>query len=225
MLGRILKIPIRWGYTYHQGKIAAFEGRDTEWSRKDLKEASEIHQEVQQDRTLQKLMHAWKHPLKLKQEYKARRVERESKIPPMPEQESKLVVHSQVPITSVATPRDDQIFAVVRLAGLQYKVTKNDLIIAEKLPYEVGQQFTLDSVMLVGTPSYTLIGRPLVEKAQVYMTVEEQTLSEKLIVFKKIRRKHYKKQKGHRQELTILRVEKIEHEVEDKQASLFIPVS
>lgn len=204
--------------------ISAFKDRKTDWSAKDFKEARSIHDEIQFNKTYQKLQHDWQHPLKLKEAYKARRAERDSKIKPMPEEESKLVIHSEQPVETVAQPREDQIFAVIRLAGLQYKITKDDLIIAEKLPYEVGTQIVLDSVMLVGTPSYTLIGRPLVEKSLVYLTVEEQTLSEKLIVFKKIRRHRYKKQNGHRQELTMLRVDKIEHEVGDKPASLFIPV-
>ena len=59
--------------------------------------------------------------------------------------------------------------------------------------------------------------------AKVYVTVEQQVLTDKVIVFKKKRRKGYKKNEGHRQEITILRVDKIEHEVNEK-CDLFLPI-
>ena len=95
---------------------------------------------------------------------------------------------------------------------------------AEKLPYDIGTQIVFDTVMLVGTPLFTLIGRPIISEAKVYVTVEQQTLSQKLIVFKKKRRKGYTKNRGHRQEVTILRVDKIEHNLAEKNAELFLPI-
>lgn len=63
--------------------------------------------------------------------------------------------------------------------------------------------------MMIGTPSYTSIGRPYVDTARVIVTVEEQSLSNKIIIFKKKRRKGYQKNMGHRQKLTVLRVDAI----------------
>ena len=203
---------------------SVFNGRTTDWAKKDLKEVHEIHLESQIDPLYAKLKYRWQHPLELKKQYKLRREEREKKIIPLPESDGKLVIHSEKPVESVILPRDDQLFAVLKIAGLQYKVTKDDTIIAEKLPYDIGTQVVFDSVLLLGTPQYTIIGRPLISDAKVYVTVEQQALSRKIIVFKKKRRKGYKKNKGHRQEITILRVDKIEHEIKDKPAHIFLPI-
>lgn len=203
---------------------SVFANRTTEWAQKDSKEALEIHLESQKNILYTKLKYKWQHPLELKKKYKERRIEREKNIEPMPSQDSKLVIHSTTPVDSIVLPRDDQIFVVFKIAGLQYKVTKDDTIIAQKLPYDIGTQISFDSVMLLGTPQYTLIGRPVINDAKVFVTVEQQTLSDKVIVFKKKRRKGYKKNRGHRQELTILRVDKIEHEIQNKPAQLLLPI-
>ena len=116
---------------------------------------------------------------------------------------------------------------MVQIAGAQYKVVENDLLICEKLDNSpINEKLEFEAVKLIGTPSYTLLGRPNIEHAKVVATVEQQTKSEKLIVFKKKRRKGYKRTKGHKQDLTVLRVEKIEHEINeemmDKAVSLGI---
>ncbi len=67
-------------------------------------------------------------------------------------------------------------FAVVQIGALQYKVgsvpyfvkvTKDDILLCDKLPYEVGQQIAFDKVLLVGTKDYTSVGRPYVKAAKV----------------------------------------------------------
>jgi len=65
-------------------------------------------------------------------------------------------------------------FAVIRIKGLQYKVTKDDRVMVEKLDdFEVGQQIELEEVLLVGTKDYTSVGRPTVARAKVLATIEE----------------------------------------------------
>lgn len=64
-------------------------------------------------------------------------------------------------------------FAVVRLQGKQVKVVKDDLILADKLPFEVGSQLCLQEVLMVGTVDYTALGRPVVGNARVFATIEE----------------------------------------------------
>jgi large subunit ribosomal protein L21 len=64
-------------------------------------------------------------------------------------------------------------FAVVKIYDNQYKVSKDDRIMVEKLPFEVGKQIEFDEVLLIGTKDYTAVGRPNVEKARVFATVEE----------------------------------------------------
>ncbi|HIJ39374.1 MAG TPA: 50S ribosomal protein L21 [Rhodospirillaceae bacterium] len=93
-------------------------------------------------------------------------------------------------------------FAVIKTGGKQYKVATNDVIRVEKLPGQAGDVITLDQVLLVGDK----IGAPTVVGASVTATLLEQTRGEKVIIFKKKRRQNYRRKKGHRQELTVLRI-------------------
>ena len=93
-------------------------------------------------------------------------------------------------------------FAVIKTGGKQYKVAANDVIRVEKLAGEAGETVTLDQVLMVGDK----IGAPTVAGASVTATVVEQTRADKVIIFKKKRRQNYRRKKGHRQELTVLRI-------------------
>ena len=93
-------------------------------------------------------------------------------------------------------------FAVIKTGGKQYRVTKDDVILVEKLEGEAGSSITLDHVLMVGDK----IGSPIVSGASVTATVIEQTKGDKIIVFKKKRRQNYRRKKGHRQHLTVLRI-------------------
>ncbi len=100
-------------------------------------------------------------------------------------------------------------FAVIRTGGKQYKVAANDVIAVEKLPGEAGATVELDEVLMLGNGADTTIGTPLVEGARVRATVLEQTRGPKIIVFKKKRRKNYRRTRGHRQDLTVLRITEV----------------
>ena len=105
-------------------------------------------------------------------------------------------------------------FAVVALGGTQYKVTTGDIINAEHVPgAAVGSELVLDRVLVIGSVSKTVLGRPLVPGALVFCTVEEQTLDRKVIVYKKRRRKRYQRFQGHRRLVTRLRVLSIKSDV------------
>ena len=101
------------------------------------------------------------------------------------------------------------VFSIVELNGAQYKVVEDDLIMSDRLPLDVGQRVRLTNVLLLGTVAHTLIGRPLVEGAWVECEVEEQSRTAKLLVFHKKRRKNHRKMRGHRDDVTILRVVQI----------------
>ena len=96
-------------------------------------------------------------------------------------------------------------YAVLRTGGKQYRVAENDLIRVERLPANAGDSITLDQVLMVGgeTPR---IGAPLVDGASVTAEVVEQTRGDKIIIFKKKRRQNYRRKRGHRQDLTVLRI-------------------
>ncbi len=93
-------------------------------------------------------------------------------------------------------------FAVIKTGGKQYRVAKDDVIVVEKLPGEAGATVKLDEVLVVGEK----IGTPTVAGAAVTATVLEQGKGDKVIVFKKKRRQNYRRKKGHRQQLTVLRI-------------------
>ncbi len=100
-------------------------------------------------------------------------------------------------------------FAVIESGGKQYKVAKNDVITVEKLAAEVGADVALERVLLLGEDGATVIGTPTVEGASVTAQVLDQTRGKKIIVFKKKRRKNYRRTQGHRQDLTVLRITEI----------------
>ncbi|KAG0590170.1 hypothetical protein KC19_1G077900 [Ceratodon purpureus] len=98
-------------------------------------------------------------------------------------------------------------FAVVQIGSHQFKVSPNDLIYTEKLKYcDINDKLMLNKVLMLGSKDQTIIGRPTVPKAAVFAVVEEHALDEKVIIFKKKRRKNYRRTTGHRQELTRLRI-------------------
>ena len=82
--------------------------------------------------------------------------------------------------------------------------------------FDVGTQLKLEEILLVGTQDYTCVGRPTVEKACVYATVEEISQTEKVLIFKKRRRKDSQKHQGHRQWVTVLKIDKIEHHLDEQ---------
>ena len=97
-------------------------------------------------------------------------------------------------------------FAVVRTGGKQYRVAKDDVIEVERLDGEPGSALALDQVLMVGGDGTAQIGMPLVDGASVTAEVVAQTRGDKIVVFKKKRRKKYQRTKGHRQELTVLKI-------------------
>jgi large subunit ribosomal protein L21 len=100
-------------------------------------------------------------------------------------------------------------FAIVKTGGKQYRVAVGDQIVVERLEGEVGAQLSLNQVLAVGNGGTGAIGRPIVENASVRARIVQQPRGTKVIVFKKKRRKSYRRKHGHRQELTILRIEEI----------------
>jgi len=100
-------------------------------------------------------------------------------------------------------------FAVIKTGGKQYRVEKGDVLEIEKLGQDQGKKVTFNEVLLVVDDKNTLIGTPYVEAAQVKAEIVEDFKDKKVIVFKKKRRKGYKKKRGHRQEMTRIKIEDI----------------
>ena len=97
-------------------------------------------------------------------------------------------------------------YAVIRTGGKQYKVAPNDVIVVEKLMADKGAMVQFDEVLMVGGEGKSSVGAPLVAGAVVTARVLDQGKADKIIVFKKTRRKNYRRKKGHRQLETTLRI-------------------
>ena len=100
-------------------------------------------------------------------------------------------------------------YAVIKTGGKQYRVKEGDLLEIEKLGAEKGQKINFDQVFLIEDEGRVLVGTPVVENAVVRAEVVENYKGDKVLIFKKKRRKQYRRTKGHRQELTKVRIEKI----------------
>ena len=98
-------------------------------------------------------------------------------------------------------------FAVIRTGGKQYRVAKDDTIVVEKLAGEPGAMVEFSEVLMIGGDGKApKVGVPIVDKAAVFAEVLEQSRADKIIVFKKNRRKNYRRKRGHRQDQTVLRI-------------------
>lgn len=97
-------------------------------------------------------------------------------------------------------------YAVVRTGGKQYRVATNDVVKVETLPGEAGDTVVLDRVLMVADGARVTVGAPTVAGASVAATVLEQARDDKIVVFRKLRRKGYRRKRGHRQHRTVLRI-------------------
>lgn len=101
-------------------------------------------------------------------------------------------------------------YAIITSGSRQYRVEPEAVIEVDRLPLEAGAEFETDQVLLVEDDKKALrIGAPFVKGAKVKGKVVEHFRGPKIIVFKHKRRKNYRRKRGHRQELTRLRIETI----------------
>jgi large subunit ribosomal protein L21 len=101
-------------------------------------------------------------------------------------------------------------YAIIETGGKQYRVENGTLVQVESLPGEVGGTVELSQVRLVHSDNGVLVGQPLVKGAKVKAEIVDQGRTRSIMVFKKQRRKNYRRTKGHRQGFTKLRITGIE---------------
>ncbi len=99
-------------------------------------------------------------------------------------------------------------YAVIKTGGKQYKVAEGDFLKVEKLQGEIGDSIEFAEILMVGGEK-TVVGAPLVAGATVTAKIAVQGKGKKVLVFKSKRRKDSRKLRGHRQFLTVLKIEKI----------------
>lgn len=110
-------------------------------------------------------------------------------------------------------------YAIVEIAGQQFKVEKDNQIFVHNLNKEIGSKVEFENVLLLDDQGKIEVGTPIVKDAKVTATVvEELVKGDKVIVFKKKRRKGYKKKNGHRQQFTYIQIDDILFGQEQMQA-------
>ncbi len=100
-------------------------------------------------------------------------------------------------------------YAIVDIAGQQFKVQKDQKIYVHRLEGEEGAMVDFDKVLLVDNEGKVQIGTPSIENAKVSATILGHMKGDKVIIFKKKRRKGYKVKRGHRQSFTQIKVNEI----------------
>ena len=100
-------------------------------------------------------------------------------------------------------------YAIVEIAGHQFKVEKDQRVFVNRLATEEGEKVSFDNVLLVGDGDNITVGAPAIDGAQVSAKVLKHLKGDKVIVFKKKRRKGYRVKNGHRQSLTEIVIESI----------------
>ena len=100
-------------------------------------------------------------------------------------------------------------YAIVDIAGQQFKVETGKQIFVNRQAAEVGSALSFDKVLLLDNEGDVKVGAPYIDGAAVKATVVEHCKGDKVIIFKKKRRKGYQKKNGHRQYLTKLQIEGI----------------
>lgn len=100
-------------------------------------------------------------------------------------------------------------YAIVEIAGQQFKVAKDQKVFVNRLPVDEGKKVDFDNVLLIGDDKQVTVGAPAIDGAQVGAKVLKHFKGDKVIVFKKKRRKGYRVKNGHRQYLSEIVIESI----------------
>ncbi len=100
-------------------------------------------------------------------------------------------------------------YAVIKAGGKQYRVNSGDEVRIEKMQGEVGDSITFDQVLLTSDGENVRVGKPFLEDTKVTGRITRQGKNRKIVVFKYKRRKGYRKNVGHRQQFTQVKIEDI----------------
>jgi len=100
-------------------------------------------------------------------------------------------------------------YAVVEIGGHQYRISEGDVLFVDKQSDETDQKLTFDRVLLTNDDGKVTVGQPVVDGASVEATLLDNVKSDKVIVFKKKRRKGYRVKRGHRQPMSQIEINKI----------------
>ena len=97
-------------------------------------------------------------------------------------------------------------YAVIKTGGKQYKVSKDDIISVEKLSEDTGKKIKLNEVLIISDKGKPIVGDPLIKGASVEAEIMDHSRAAKITIFKKKRRHNYRRKKGHKQNITNLKI-------------------
>lgn len=100
-------------------------------------------------------------------------------------------------------------YAIIETGGKQQRVSQGDIISVEKITGNPGTSVEFDKVLAVGNGENMSVGKPYVQNAKVVASIIAQERARKVMIFKKKRRKNYRRTKGHRQYLTRLKIQEV----------------
>ncbi|NKB81583.1 MAG: 50S ribosomal protein L21 [Nitrospirales bacterium] len=100
-------------------------------------------------------------------------------------------------------------YAIIESGGKQYRVEPGTTLQVEKLPGEKGEDVQLTPVSFIGTDTDSVIGHPYIDNAHVKATILRNGRTRSITIFKKKRRKGYRRTQGHRQDFTLLQIQDI----------------
>lgn len=110
-------------------------------------------------------------------------------------------------------------YAIVDLAGKQYRVQEGQKVFVHRLQGDEGTEVTFEKVLMIDEDGKVNVGQPVIDGASVSATILEHLKGDKVLVFKKKRRKGYQKLNGHRQYLSQIRIDKISGKGARKKAA------
>lgn len=113
-------------------------------------------------------------------------------------------------VAGAAHEEQQGMYAVVETGGKQYRAAPGEVIQVEKLPAEAGEQVTLERVLLIADGDQITVGQPTVAGAAVTATVLRQAKQRKVLFFHYVPKKRQRKKVGHRQPVTVLRIDAIQ---------------
>ena len=105
--------------------------------------------------------------------------------------------------------KPNRMYAIVNIAGQQYKVEKDQKLFVHRLEEKEGESVSFDKVLLIDNDKNVVVGEPTIKGAMISGKIISHPRGDKIKVFKKKRRKGYRRKVGHRQDYTALRIDKI----------------
>ena len=111
-------------------------------------------------------------------------------------------------------------YALVKTGGKQYRVAKDDTILVERIAADEGAEVILNDIIMLADGDKVTIGTPKVDGAAVSATVMRQTRGPKIIIFRRKRRKNHRRIQGHRQDLTLLKINDIAKDAKKLTAAI-----